>query len=141
MCVLAACVDIKTELKVASLVAIVCLIFMLVMSPGDGKQGSQPEAGNTLAFLLFLISTAFPVFRSYILPPAVADVPDECSSVIKLISFPAGFKSFEAHLASEFSVENIIFWDRASLFQVCGVRACACMCACVRVCICVRACV
>jgi hypothetical protein len=122
----------KSELGFSSLAVVVCLGIGVAFtrSPpessvtgtvtttgGGGGFEGQPWASDLLAISLISMSTLYPLFRSYYRPPERSDVPEVVNSVVKLLSFPLGFESFKAHLRSEFSVENVLFWKAVCSFQ------------------------
>ena len=69
-----------------------------------------------LALVLFAVCTVYPVIRSFVRAPPI-EIPLDLNTVLKLISFPAGYESFREHLVTEFNTEHIVFWKVAGEFQ------------------------
>lgn len=105
--------NVKTELFICAMCALVGAVFYALFGT---EYPYQPLDGNTVAFVLFVISTGYPVFRTYVQPP-ITQPPKEVESVEKLIAFPEGFASFKSHLVCEFSVENILFWQAVEQYR------------------------
>lgn len=61
-------------------------------------------------FFAFVLSTAWPLYRSIWQPPEPMNVPPTLDTLLGLLNNEAGLKSFHEFLTKEFSVENLQFF-------------------------------
>lgn len=116
---------IKEELRISGIVALLAvgpwLLFNTLFESANEDIFPFSTAVVVVAVAAaFTTSTIWPLYRSIYHPAAAAqnlDVPERIDNLRGLLSYPQGYESFKKFLATEFSVENLLFYSEVEYYR------------------------
>jgi len=107
--------QIQSELKWTGAAAMLTIIPWVVFNTAAKDFNDDVFPISTLCllftvFFLFVLSTAWPLYRSIWQPPEPLTLAPSLDTLVALLNNEAGLKSFQEFLTKEFSVENLQFF-------------------------------